>query len=143
MKGASASDRDRDRAWQRLVAFVMDGRWDWRRKMAEAAGLPFSRVRALDRLVRGPLTLRGLAEVIGTDPPATTVIVNDLEARGLVVREAHPDDKRAKVVSLTAEGRRVVRSARAVTEQAPPSFDTLSDKDVADLMRIVGRLGER
>jgi DNA-binding MarR family transcriptional regulator len=140
MKGTNASDRDR--AWQHLVAFVMDGRWDWRRKMAEAAGLPFSRVRALDRLRRGPLTLRGLAEVIGTDAPATTVIVNDLEARGLVVRESHPDDKRAKVVSLTAEGRRVMRSAHAVTEKAPATFDALSDKDVADLVRIVARLGE-
>jgi DNA-binding MarR family transcriptional regulator len=102
MKGPRASERDR--AWQCLVALVMDGRWDWRRKMSEAAGLPFSRVRALDRLRRGPLTLRALAEVIGTDPPATTVLVNDLEARGLVVRETHPEDKRAKVVSLTARG---------------------------------------
>jgi DNA-binding MarR family transcriptional regulator len=139
MKGPRASERDR--AWQCLVALVMDGRWDWRRKMSEAAGLPFSRVRALDRLRRGPLTLRALAEVIGTDPPATTVIVNDLEARGLVVREAHPEDKRAKVVSLTAGGRRIVQSARAVTEKAPPTFDALTDKDAADLMRIAERLG--
>jgi DNA-binding MarR family transcriptional regulator len=139
MTGPSASDRDR--AWQRLVAIVMDGRWDWRRKMSDAAGLPFSRVRALDRLRRGPLTLRALAEVIGTDPPATTVIVNDLEARGLVVREAHPDDKRAKVVSLTAEGRRVLRCARTVHDKAPATFDALTDKDVADLIRIAGRLG--
>jgi DNA-binding MarR family transcriptional regulator len=139
MKGPRANERDR--AWRCLVALVMDGRWDWRRKMSEAAGLPFSRVRALDRLRGGPLTLRALAEVIGTDPPATTVIVNDLEARGLVVREAHPEDKRAKVVSLTAEGRRVVQSARAVTEKAPATFDALTDKDAADLMRIAERLG--
>jgi DNA-binding MarR family transcriptional regulator len=134
------SSNARNRAWQLLVAFVMDGRWDWRRKMAEAAGLPFSRVRALDRLRRGSLSLRALAEVVGTDPPATTVIVNDLEARGLVVRETHPDDKRTKVVSLTAEGRRIARVARAVTEKAPTTFDALTDKDVADLMRIVERL---
>jgi DNA-binding MarR family transcriptional regulator len=140
MKGASASDRDR--AWQRLVALVMDSRWDWRRKMSEAAGLPFSRVRALDRLRRGPLTLRALAEVIGTDPPATTVIVNDLEARGLVVRETHPEDKRAKVVSLTAEGRRVVRAARGVTDKAPAAFDALTDGEVSDLLRIIQRLGD-
>jgi DNA-binding MarR family transcriptional regulator len=140
MKGASASPSDRDRAWQRLVALVMDSRWDWRRKMSEAAGLPFSRVRALDRLRRGPLTLRALADVIGTDPPATTVIVNDLEARGLVVRETHPEDKRAKVVSLTAEGRRVVRAARAVTDKAPAVFDALTDEDVVELVRIVDRL---
>lgn len=131
---------DRDRAWQQLVALVMDQRWDWRRRMADAAGLPFSRVRALDRLRRGPLTLRALAEVIGTDPPATTVIVNDLEARGLVVREAHPDDKRAKMVSLTPEGRRVVRAARSVTERAPAIFAGLTDQDLVDLARIVGKL---
>lgn len=138
---SNPSANERDRAWQRLVALVMDGRWDWRRKMAEAAGLPFSRVRALDRLRRGPLTLRALADVTGTDPPATTVLVNDLEERGLVVRETHPDDKRQKVVSLTAEGRRVMRSARAVTDKAPATFDALTDRDVADLIRIADRLG--
>lgn len=140
MKGPSAHDRDH--AWQRLVALVMDSRWDWRRKMSEAAGLPFSRVRALDRLRRGPLTLRALSEVVGTDPPATTVIVNDLESRGLVMRQTHPDDKRAKIVSLTPEGRRVLRSARAVTEKAPVAFDELTDGDVAELNRIVERLGK-
>lgn len=81
--------------------------------------------------------------MIGTDPPATTVIVNDLEAQGLVVREGHPDDKRAKVVSLTAAGRRVVKSARAVNEKAPAAFDGLTEKDVADLIRIVERLGSK
>jgi DNA-binding MarR family transcriptional regulator len=131
----------RDRAWQRLVRLVMDGRWDWRRRMADAAGLPFSRVRALDRLTPGPLTLKALADIIGTDAPATTVIVNDLEARGLVVREPHPEDKRAKVVSLTPEGRRLVRSARAVTEKAPELFDALSDDDVTALLAILERLG--
>jgi DNA-binding MarR family transcriptional regulator len=139
MKGPSTSDRDR--AWQRLVALVMDRRWDWRRKMSEAAGLPFSRVRALDRLSRGPLTLRALAEVVGTDPPAATVIVNDLESRSLVVRETHPDDKRTKIVSLTAEGRLVARRARAVTDKAPAAFDALTEKDVMDLLRIVERMG--
>jgi DNA-binding MarR family transcriptional regulator len=137
----TSNESERDAAWQRLVALVMDGRWDWRRKMSEAAGLPFSRVRALDRLRHGPLTLRVLAEVTGTDPPAATVIVNDLEARGLVVRKTHSDDKRAKLVSLTTEGRRVIRSAHAVRNKAPALFDTLTDNEVADLIRIVERLG--
>jgi DNA-binding MarR family transcriptional regulator len=120
----------------------MDSRWDWRRKMSVAAGLPFSRVRALGRLQHGALTLRALAEVIGTDAPAATVIVNDLEARGLVVRQAHDEDKRAKVVSLTTDGKRVLRAARAVTEKAPSAFDVLTPRDVAELARIVGQLEE-
>jgi DNA-binding MarR family transcriptional regulator len=131
---------DRDHAWQALVALVMDSRWDWRRRMSEAAGLPFSRVRALDRLRHGPLTLRALAEVIGADPPATTVIVNDLEARSLVVRETHPEDKRAKIVSLTPAGRRVLKSAQGVTHRAPEIFASLTDGEVADLARIVDKL---
>jgi DNA-binding MarR family transcriptional regulator len=138
LKGPKQSRRDE--AWQRLVTFVMDGRWDWRQKMSEATGLPFSRVRALDRLLHGPLTLRVLAEVIGTDAPAATVIVNDLEARGLVVRQTHAEDKRAKVVSLTAEGRRVIRLAHAVRDKAPAALEVLTDGEVADLMRIVARL---
>jgi DNA-binding MarR family transcriptional regulator len=132
--------KERDRAWQRLVGVVMDSRWDWRRKMSEAAGLPFSRVRALDRLSRGSLTLRALGDVIGTDAPATTVIVNDLEERGLVVRETHPEDKRAKQVTLTAEGRKLLRVARAVNDKAPAIFENLTDAEVAELIRIVDRL---
>jgi DNA-binding MarR family transcriptional regulator len=135
-----AGPRERDRTWQRLVALVMDSRWDWRRKMSEAAGLPFSRVRALDRLTRGPLTLRALADLIGTDAPAATVIVNDLEERGLVVREGHPEDKRAKFVSLTSEGRKVMRVARAVTDEAPAPFEVLSEEEVEQLGRIVEKL---
>jgi DNA-binding MarR family transcriptional regulator len=137
----SPKQSNRDRAWRRLVTFVMDGRWDWRHKMSEAAGLPFSRVRALDRLRHGPLTLRMLADVIGTDAPAATVIVNDLEARGFVVREAHADDKRSKVVSLTADGRRVLKDADTVRDRAPAAFDVLTDSEVSELIRIVDRLG--
>ena len=129
-----------DRAWQRLVAFVMDTRGDWRRKVMDATGLPFSRVRALRRLGSAPRTLRDLAESMGTDAPAATVIVNDLEARELVRRDAHPQDRRAKVVSLTDGGKRVLRLAHAVKERAPASFDGLDARDIADLSRIVGKL---
>ena len=53
-----------DRVWQAIVGMVMDTRGDWRRKVAEATGLPFTRVRALKRLNGGPLTLRALAEAL-------------------------------------------------------------------------------
>jgi DNA-binding MarR family transcriptional regulator len=132
---------ERDRAWQRLVALVMDNRWDWRHKMSEAAGLPFSRVRALDRLSHGSLTLKALADVIGTDAPAASVIVTDLEARGLVVREPDTEDKRAKIVSLTSNGRRVLKVARAVNDKAPKPFDALDAHDVAKLEAILEKLG--
>src|SRR5271170_742481 len=103
------SGKEIDRAWALIVGLVMDTRGDWRRKVAEATGLPFTRTRALRRLAGGPLTLRELAESLGTDAPAATVAVNDLEERGLVTRGEHPDDRRAKLVALTAAGRAIVR----------------------------------
>jgi DNA-binding MarR family transcriptional regulator len=129
-----------DQAWQTMVSLVMDSRGDWRKKVAEATGLPFSRVRALRRLDAGPLSLRDLAEALTTDAPAATVAVNDLEARGLVERRAHPTDGRTKRVSLTAAGRRVLASARAVTEHAPQGLAGLPARDLATLQRILATL---
>jgi DNA-binding MarR family transcriptional regulator len=129
-----------DRLWLILVGLVMDTRGDWRRKVAEATGLPFSRVRALRRLGRQPMSLGELAEAMGSDAPAATVAVNDLERRGLVVREPHPEDRRAKLVSLTAGGRRTLALGKKVKEGAPAAFAALTSRDVDDLKRILERV---
>ena len=138
-----SSRKEVDRAWQLLVALVMDSRGDWRRKVAEATGLPFTRVRALRRLADGPLKLNELAEALDSDAPSVTVAVNDLEKRGLVERRAHPDDRRAKLVSLTPAGRRTLAAARSVTERAPDDFAAMAGKDVGVLLRILEPLARR
>jgi DNA-binding MarR family transcriptional regulator len=135
--------RDVDRVWQTIVGLVMDTRGDWRRKVAEATGLPFTRFRALRRIAPGPITLRELAESLGTDAPAATVAVNDLERRGLVTRYEHPDDRRAKLVSLTAEGRATLRAGKAVADHAPEALTALSADDVATLVRVFDAAGRR
>jgi DNA-binding MarR family transcriptional regulator len=127
---------DIDQVWRAIVALVMDTRGDWRRRVAEATGLPFTRTRALRRLAAGPLTLRALAESLGTDAPAATVAVNDLEQRGLVTRSEHPDDRRAKLVSLTTAGRAALRAERSVADHAPELLAALSTEDVRTLARI-------
>jgi DNA-binding MarR family transcriptional regulator len=129
-----------DEVWQALVALVMDSRGDWRRKVTEATGLPFSRVRALRRLAGGPLTLRQLAESMGCDAPAATVAVNDLERRGLAERRPHAVDGRVKVVTLTAEGKRAVSAARQVSDAPPPSLAALAPCELAELVRILERV---
>jgi DNA-binding MarR family transcriptional regulator len=129
-----------ERAWQTFVTLVMDTRGDFRRNASAATGLPFSRLRALKRVGKTPLTLRDLAEAMSTDAPAATVIVNDLEARGLVRRAPHPDDKRAKTVSVTPEGKRVLRALASVPDPVPPSFALLDDRDVANLVKLAGKL---
>ncbi len=119
-------DATADRVWAGLVAAVMDSRGDWRRRVALATGLPFGRTRALRRLHDGPLALHELAEAMTVDAPAATVAVNNLEARGLVVRQPHPTNRRVKLVSLTAAGREVVARERAIVEHAPAALANLS-----------------
>lgn len=130
-----------DRVWHALVGIVMDTRDDWRRKVSDATGLPFSRARVLRRLLDAPLTLTQLADATGSDAPATTVAVNDLESRGLVERHPHPDNRRAKLVSLTPAGRRMVETTRStVYADAPPGVQHLSKTDLAHLRRIFERI---
>jgi DNA-binding MarR family transcriptional regulator len=131
-----------DRVWASLVAIVMDSRGDWRRRVVEVTGLPFGRTRALRRLHDGPLALHELAEAMTIDAPAATVAVNDLEKRGLVVRQPHPTNRRTKLVSLTPAGREIVARERALVEHAPAALAELSAADLAVLARAVAALSK-
>jgi DNA-binding MarR family transcriptional regulator len=130
-----------DALWQQMVGLVWETRREWRRKVSEVTGLPFSRVRILWRLVEAPMTLRQIADDTGSDAPATTVAVNDLEERGLVERQPHPESRRAKLVSLTRAGRKVVEQMhRTVRDDAPAGLQQLSATDLAHLRRILERI---
>ena len=98
------------RAWRAMSGVVLDH--DRKVAVSEALGLSFARVRALRRLADEPLTLRGLAELLTADPPYVTLIVDDLEKRGLVQRTPHPEDRRSKLVQLTEAGRADRRARR-------------------------------
>ena len=136
----TAGPLEAQQAWRLLVELVMETRGEWRRKVSEATGLPFSRARALWRLERGPLSLSELAQDMGTDAPAATVLINALEERGLVKREAHPTDRRAKQVSLTAAGRRVLAVIASITDQPPPALAALPPAELAALRRTLAKV---
>ena len=99
-----------DEVWRAMAAVVFDNRDKWRRDVVGTTGMPFSRVRVLRRLAKRSMTAKEIAEAATMDAPATTVAVNDLEDRGLVVRETDPTNRRCKLVSITDEGRKVVAS---------------------------------
>src|SRR5260370_24130753 len=52
----------------------------------------------------GPLSLGALATAEQVRPPSITRIVRELEARGLVVREATPQDRRGRRARAAAKG---------------------------------------
>jgi DNA-binding MarR family transcriptional regulator len=129
-----------DNVWRAMAALVIDNRDSWRRAVVEQTGLPFSRIRILRRLDRQPMTVKQVAQAATIDAPAATVAVNDLEERGLVVREIDPANRRCKVVSLTVAGRDVVRRIDAIDDPAPEVLAALDDDQLKGLHTIFTKL---
>lgn len=86
------------------------------------------------------MTVKQIAEAATVDAPAATVAVNDLEDRGLVVRQVDPRNRRCKVVSLTDAGRDVVNAIDAVHDPAPDVLTALSDEDLTTLRMLLHKL---
>ena len=81
------------------------------------------------RLGPQSMTVKEVASAATIDAPAATVAVNDLEDRGLVVREIDPNNRRSKLVSLTDAGRDLVATVKAIDDPAPESLSALSDDE--------------
>ncbi|MTE16222.1 MarR family winged helix-turn-helix transcriptional regulator [Nocardia aurantiaca] len=129
-----------DEVWRQLTHLVMDTRDSWKRAVVERTGMPFSRIRVLRRLLPGPLTAKQLAQAAAMDAPATTVVVNDLEERGLVIREIDPTNRRCKLISLTRAGQEVVAEALATPDPAPAELAALTPDDLRTLHEILRKL---
>ncbi|GAA4559161.1 MarR family winged helix-turn-helix transcriptional regulator [Planotetraspora kaengkrachanensis] len=127
------------RVWQGIRALVLDAH-DRRKEVCEALGMSFVRAKALRRLVRGPLTLRDLAEHLATDAPYTSVVVADLERRGMVERATHPGDRRAKIVTITPAGAEAAALAERILGEPPDPLLSLDAGDLAALDRIVAAI---
>lgn len=57
-------------------------------------------------------TQQALAERLQIPPSRVVALLDDLEARGLVERQPHPTDRRARAVRATETGQRVLHEAR-------------------------------
>jgi DNA-binding MarR family transcriptional regulator len=113
---------------------------DRRREVSAALDMSFARVKALRRLAAQPATGRELAARLGADPPFITVIVDDLEQRGLVERTPHPTDRRAKVIRVTDAGRLAAEKAERLLGEPPGALRALPPADLAALDRILAKL---
>jgi DNA-binding MarR family transcriptional regulator len=129
-----------DQVWRTMSALVLDNKDGWRRSVVERTGLPFSRIRILKRLARAPMTVKQVAEAATIDAPAATVAVNDLEARGLVIRETDPQNRRCKLVSLTEAGRAVIAVLDDTEDPAPEPLAAIGAKDLQTLQAILARI---
>lgn len=134
--------RSAEQAWVLMQQFV--DAHSRHGDLAEALGfrLGAGRGRLLFQLRHGPLTLSELAAAGGFDAPYATLVVDKLEAHGLVERRPHPDDRRRKLVALTAAGQDALASADAIRTRPPAAFGALRAEDLRQLAALVRRLLE-
>jgi DNA-binding MarR family transcriptional regulator len=79
-----------------------------------------------------------LAAEVGTDTAGMTRLLDRLEGKGLLTRGAHPEDRRAVVVELTAEG-------HALVPQVAPCFGRVTRRlldgfNATEIKRLTGFL---
>jgi DNA-binding MarR family transcriptional regulator len=127
-------------AWALMRGFVeAHSRHD---ELAETLGfrLGGGRGKILFQLRDRPMTLSELAEANNLDAPYVTLIVDKLEAHGLVQRQPHPDDRRRKLVTLTAAGHHAITTANAILLRPPPAIGTLPADDLRQLTELLTRI---
>ena len=76
------------------------------RERAVALGLTGAQATTL-REMTGPMTMSELAERMSCEPSNATFVADKLEKQGLIERRAHPADRRARHLVLTAQGTRL------------------------------------
>ena len=89
--------------------------------------------------VNAPLTMGGLARILHLDPSSVTGLVARLEAKGLVRRAAHPDDRRGTLIEVTATGRQLHRRLEKRLVAARPSIKRMSQQEKRTLRDLLAR----
>jgi DNA-binding MarR family transcriptional regulator len=121
--------------WTLMSDLVLDHQR--RRQVSDAVGLSFSRTRAVRRVAAQPMSMGELVAALGIDRPNATVLVDDLEAQGLVRRRPHPTDRRTRMVEATRKGKGVARRANEVLSTPPAALSALSTKDLEAVRRLL------
>lgn len=107
------------------------------------AGLCLTDFAALEALLhKGPLTITDIQEKVLLASGSMTAAVDRLEKKGLITRGASATDRRAKVLHLTPEGKRVVEGAfKRHAEQLEAAMAALSQSEKRSLYTLVKKLG--
>jgi DNA-binding MarR family transcriptional regulator len=106
-------------------------------------GLTFARYEMLTLLSftrDGRMPMASATARLQVHPTSVTNTVDRLEASGLVRREQHPDDGRATLVALTAEGRDLAERSTAALNAEVFAKPGLTSDDTDELVAIIARL---
>jgi MarR family 2-MHQ and catechol resistance regulon transcriptional repressor len=106
-------------------------------------GLCLTDFAALEALLhKGPLTISEIQEKVRLASGSMTAAVDRLEKLKLVVRKSSPRDRRARVVELTAEGKRLAASSfERHAKDLEMLMSPLSEKEMEQLHGSLKKLG--
>src|ERR1700738_4911453 len=106
-------------------------------------GLCLTDFAALEALLhKGPLTITQIQEKVRLASGSMTAAVDRLEKLGLVVRKSSPRDRRARVVDLQVEGKRLAASSfERHAKDLEALMSALSEKEMEQLYGSLKKLG--
>ena len=126
--------RTHARVWEEIEA-----------RMRQEGGMTMSRYDVLMQLdlAGGRLGLTDLASTVLLSPSGLSKLLDRMEASGLLTREPDPTDARSTFARITPRGRSLVRKARVHHHACVQQVfgDALDDRDLADLSRVMRRVG--
>lgn len=112
-------------------------------KNIASLGLGLSDFGVLELLLhKGPLPVNAIGEKVRLTGGSVSVAIDRLKAKGLVERRNDPDDRRTRMVHLTAEGRKLIECAFARHAEAmEQAASGVNGRERAELIRLLKQLG--
>ena len=106
-------------------------------------GLCLTDFAALEALLhKGPLTISQIQEKVRLASGSMTAAVDRLEKLGLILRKSSPTDRRARVLELTAQGKRLAASSfERHAKDLEALMSSLSEKEMEQLYGSLKKLG--
>ncbi len=113
--------------------------------ICKESGLGDSEFRILEALLhKGPLPVNTLGPKVNLTPGSISVAVDRLHKRGLVSREESPEDRRVRIVTLTADGEDVIVPLfQKHASLMKDVFSELSGKELQQFEAMLKRIGIR
>jgi len=111
----------------------------------EETGLGLSDFGVLEILLhKGPLPVNTIGPIVDLTPGSISIAVDSLFAKGLVSRVESSEDRRVRIVALTARGKALIDSAfRKHSGQMRKAFAELSPEELRSLEAALKKVGKR
>jgi len=111
----------------------------------EETGLGLSDFGVLEILLhKGPLPVNTIGPIVDLTPGSISIAVDRLFAKGLVSRVESSEDRRVRIVALTARGKALIDSAfRKHSGQMRKAFAELSPEELRGLEAALKKVGKR